>query len=467
LEYDTVSKYLSGCICLIVIFALLINVGCNEDTLVGTELFNDNDIAVNSFDTLTLQAKTTTLDSVRLYNLQNTTISTFLIGEIEDEFFGRTKASLVAEAHYFVDLTTGALQLPDYNEGDVLDSMILVLFLDDRGNYGDSTATHDISVYRITDHMRSFTSIFSTDNIAFDPSPIGELMSHTINRDSVRIYDPVRDTTSFSDAQIRIPLNEAVSKELFEDLADVNRDSAFVAAFNGIRVESTPSNSSCFGINISTSTFNSRIVSYYHRGDTAMVYNYPLNDLTVNVPIGRRFTDFERDLSNSVVSQLSGDTEKGDSLLFIQAMLGHTIEIDLSAALVLDDILINKAELEMVVAEPIDENFGIFPPMETIIMSVVNNDGTAGLVEEVNEGLAFDQLSSFFGGVVETDNENGVILYKYKMNITRTLTDILRNEFSPNLVLAPLFVTERAERSIIFGPGHNDYPMRLIISATE
>jgi len=459
--------HLSGWV-LIAIFVSNLFSSCGESTDVGSDLFGEGIVSVKSTDTLSIVAKTVALDSVRVYNEDNTSRSTFLIGELDDPYFGQMKASLVSEIHFGVDLVTGQLFKPGYQEGDVLDSMILVLSIDSVGNYAKPNDRFDIEVFRLTESINSLEDIYSNQDIAFDSEVVGSASGVRIRTDSVSVYFPSLGTTRSEPGQLRIPLNETISDILFNDLIDIETNTDFIEAFNGIRVEATPSTgNSIFGVNISSNSFNSRIQSFYSRGDTTLLFEYPLNDLTQNVSLGRKLTDFQRDNKSSPIASFLDNIAASDSLIFIQSMLGTTVELDLSAINLLDDNLINQGVLEMTIAQLPDNDIELFAPIETLILSTKNENGELQILAEINEGLVFNQLEIFFGGSVEESVINDMTVFQYKMNITRSLIQMANGEIPTTLFLTPLLVTERANRTILYGPGHSKFPLKLNLSLTS
>lgn len=441
---------------------------CGDVSDVGSELFGEEDLDVTSTDTFQIISKTIPLDSVLVYNEDNMSRNTFLMGELDDPFFGKMKASLITELHFGVNLTTGQLFKPGYQEGDVLDSMVLVLAVDSLGYYGRPNDRFDIEVFSLTESINSLDNIYSNQEIAFDSEVVGSVEGVRARTDSVTIFFPSLDTTRREFGQIRIPLNEKITDVLFNDLQDIENDGDFIQAFNGIRVEATPlTGNSIFGINISTNSFNSRVQSFYSRADTSFLFEYPLNDLTQNISLGRKLTDFDRDNGSSQISQFLNNAQTSDSLIFIQSMLGTSVELDFSAINQYEDNLINRAVLEMTIAQLPDDDIELYPPIETLILSTRDENGNTQILAEINEGLVFSQLDEFFGGGIEETVVNGMNVFQYRMNITRSLIQMANGNLPTTVYLTPLLVTERANRTILYGPGHSTFPLKLNLSLTS
>jgi len=449
---------------------LLLNTfsSCGDPSDVGSGLFTDGDLDVFSVDTMTIVATNIPLDSVEVYSENNMTRSTYLLGELDDPFFGKMNGALVTELHYGVDLFTGQLFIPDYQEGDILDSIVLVLAVDTLGNYGVRNDLFDIEVFKLSESINQRTSIFAPVDIPADPTIAASAINVRPRADSVRVFFPSLGTTIPEFGQIRIPLNDNLANILFNDLRGIGSDVEFVEAFNGLRIEATPaSGNSMFGVDISTTIFNSRVQCFYRRDSLPLLYEYALDDRTRNLSEGRKFTDFERDNASSPISQFLDDPEAADSLIFIQSMLGSTIELDLSAINQFQDNLINQATLEMTIAQLPGDNMNIYPPIETLVLSTIGEDGEPDVLAEINEGLIFSQLETFFGGTIEENFVDGMTVFQIEMNITRSLILMANGELPTTLFMTPLMPTERPNRTILFGPGHSTFPLRLNLSLTS
>jgi hypothetical protein len=441
---------------------------CNDTTIVGSSIFDEEELSLRSIDTLDIIASTSALDSVRVFALDNSSIQTFLIGELDDPFLGTMKSSLVTEVHYAVDLLTGQIAIPDYEEGDVLDSMVLILQVNPQSFYGDTESTFDLKVFQLTESLNEELEISTNDEFSFDPVPIAELNDVTIPKDSIVVFLPSEGTSTMESAQVRIPFGDEVSNLIFNDLRTLTSNPDFVNAFPGIRIEATPtSGNSIFGVSIANNQFNSTIQAYYKRDTLARLFEYVLNDLTLNVPLGRKFSQFESDVEASPIGPFLENTSAGDSLLFIQGMLGTSVELDLSSILELEDVLINLAILELTVAQLPGEDFDVTPPLESLVISTLDENGNLVLFSEITEGLLFDQLDLRFGGTLEEVEDENTTVFRYSMDITRSLIEIFNGDLPSTLFITPLSTAEQPGRTILYGPGHSTFPLKLQLSVTS
>ena len=276
----------------------------------------------------------------------------------------------------------------------------------------------------------------------------------SIPTDSTIVFYPSLGTSVREFAQLRIPLEEDISDIIFNELRGISTGPLFVDEFFGIRIEAKPqSENSIIGVDVSSLAINSRIQTFYTRGDQALLYEYALNDLAIpGVPLGRKYSDFGRDLSGSTVNEFLGSEELSDSLLFIQSMLGTNVEIDFSSVLELDDVLINQAVLELTVAQIPGDDLSIKPPIQNLVLSFIDDDGNFQFISEVNEALFFQDINLRFGGTVEEVTEDNVQLLRYEMIVSRSIIDMKNGIIPTTLFITPLSVVGQPRRTVIYGP---------------
>ncbi len=442
---------------------------CGDTTIVGSELFEGEGLNLTNVDSLDIQARTNLVDSIRLFTFEASSASGFLMGILDDPLFGSMKSSFVTEVHFAVDPRNLQELTPDYQDGDVLDSMILVLELDPAGFYGVQNDRFDFEIFLVEESINDRSIIFSNDEIAFGSTPVTTVDDVGIPTDSTVVFFPSLGTSVREFPQLRLPLETGISDILFNDLRTIQNDTSFVNEFFGIRIEATPtSENSMIGVDVSSLEINSRIQTFYSRQDSALLYEYALNDLAIpGVPLGRKYSDFDRDLSGATINTFLDSKELGDSLLFIQSMLGTNIELDLSSVLELGDVLINQATLELTIAELPGDDLSIKPPIENLILSFMDETGNLQLISEVNEALLFEEIDLRFGGTVQEVVDDNVMVQRYSMNVTRTVIDMFNGILPTTLFITPLSVTGQPRRTILYGPDNAQFPIKLNLSLTS
>lgn len=428
-------------------------IACNEPTIIGSDLLADEGLNVEFSDTLNIQAKSIPVDSVMTYSIGTATQTKYMLGSLEDPFIGESKGSIYTEVHF-------GTSAPNY-ENSTLDSIVLILGFDTLGFYGDTLLPHDIEVFRMLEPMSMRDSIFSNEDFEIDMMPVGIVSGFVPNRiDSLSVFDPTVDSMVNVSPQLRIRLDDQLGQEIIDETAAAETDSAFVELLNGLYIKSQTSAPGAFmGIDIGSIATVSNMILYFTKDDTITAdYKYVLT--------GRRFARYEHNYTGFNAEPFIEDYEMGDSLLFIQSMSGLNVEFDLSNVMGLNEVLINKAELEVFIAELEGENLELYPPVNGIIASKFSEEERLIVVEDARIGIEFGDLERFFGGTLEEEEINAVTLKKYNINLTTHLQRVLEGEEDPEIVISALLKLDRPNRSIIFGPGHSEYPAVLRIAYT-
>jgi len=121
-----------------VLVSLLLS-ACDDGIVIGEDILNEEEINTGVTDDFTLSAVTVPGEPIYTF-VQDRDRQTYTLGEIDDPIFGKYSSDM------YLSLTYASF--PDYSDS-VLDSMVLVMEYDTIGFYGDSTAVHDVNVYRV------------------------------------------------------------------------------------------------------------------------------------------------------------------------------------------------------------------------------------------------------------------------------------------------------------------------------
>ena len=198
---------------------------------------------------------------------------------------------------------------------------------------------------------------------------------------------------------------------------------------------------------------------YYTKEEVQSTYNIILD--------GQRSSYYNHDYSGSEIEAFFNDEEKGDSLLFLQGMAGSDVEINIPAFADTEfaNFIINKSELEFYVYE--DENSALYEPLESILLQRYNEEGN--LVATNDVFLAQQDLQDeSFGGQLTEGSINGMTLKKYTAATTvHTLSMFDGSNPDTRIRISARNKRGRANRSIIFGPGHSQYPMKFKLTYSK
>ncbi len=435
-------------------------ISCNKESLIGSDLLNEDNINVNFTDTLKLGYKTLYSDSTRTFATDGVAVSSldkFTLGKIEDPVFGTT------ETKFYVCPNFNSI--PNFRDG-ILDSMVLVIPLDTSVRYGDLTATHDVKMYQMSDlnfeldiNSRMDT-IFSNQSFDVDSPPISEKSGTFTGLDSISVFNPIGDSTVLERPQLRMRLNDMLAMSIF-DTNYVETDSIFQSNIKGFMLESETVNS-FIGLqnrSVSGTTSDGKIRVHY-RVDEDL--DGTIEDTSVyqfNLAIFKH-AEMIHDFAGTPVEQAI--SSGSDSELYIQGKVGVYTEVDLTPILAYGDTGINYAELEFQVNEDLSGDLDLFPPNQLLLARYKNDEGNYEFVKDIQLGAFGGQLESIM------DDNTGLTKMVYRMKLSAHIVDLLNQRFSsPIIEIYPNISTETPNRVVLYGTSGDEKRAKLKIVTTK
>jgi hypothetical protein len=317
-------------------FICLCLTACEEPDLVSTEVIPGTDQPGVFNDSLELTAFTTTDRQL----VSNSTTLPMLLGSINDQEIGTTAAS------FYIQMLLAASAPPAVPSTGVVDSMVISLAYSSL--FGDSAATHTVSVYEMGQKLvGENTTYYTTDSftLANPGIPIATVVTVPSLTDSA-IVGGVQQAP-----QLRIPV-DAITAEKFlnamkNNTAVFTDNTSLTNFFNGLYFTSSADNNGSGDVKGSIMAFYpgssiNTVTLYYRDQSTDTIgksYSFQLNSSSVR--------------SNRAVHTYNpgiiDDSLQTPSLLYVQALNGLRIKVKLSG---LKDFLqqqgtisVNKAEL--------------------------------------------------------------------------------------------------------------------------
>lgn len=437
----------------------VISLGCNDGSIIGNDLLENEAIDLVYDDNFELTAKTVRGDSVATFRT-GLTSNTYLLGQIDDPIFGK----------YASDIYTGisfGSSTPDFAESTI-DSVVLELEYDSLGFYGDNSVMHNIEVFIVEEDWLDRDTIYSDQSFATSMIPIGsKSFVPDFRGDSIRFQ--VRDTEVDSfitlSPRINIRLDDAYGQMLLTDTAAAKNDTSLIAAFKGLYIKSTTDGNSIVGLNFvksgSISTIIPKVAVYYTQltstGTAKRTYNYLLRNEV--------YSEFDLDNTGSEVGNSLNDEIAGEEYLYAQGMAGINGEVGLPDLSSLKGNLINSAQLVLTIA---DDDNDSYSHNRRFLLSKYN-DGERVLIEDiVKDGVNISTGLAILDGIPRRVlHENGDTV----TTVTFTITDFTRNvidseEISPRLVISPVGRVETPRRTVFYGAKHPTYSAKLKIAYT-
>ena len=437
------SKFITG-------FALLAGLllySCNESTLVGTEILEGDFVDVGFTDTSTLKAFNVLTDSARIYPATNTL---FLLGAVNDPVFGKTSTEIYRQIRKIFDI-------PDL-DGAVLDSVVVSIGLNPSGLWGDTLVRHTVEIYELGESLTGYDSIYTHQQFSKGMLLGTKTFNPFLQDTATLVLDG--DTLTYNNL-LRIRLDQAWGEKLLADTLALANDTLIQELTNGLVIRSTPEGNSFFGIDntIYLDDITNKIILYCNQGDTL----YTRCILTLG---GKAGLYIEHDRSQSMVKDYLNNPEGSDTLLFLSGLRNTGFRMELPYLDGLEDLLINYAELEFYTAVP----EGLLPheKVQQIHTLNIDTDGSKSYITDLNYSILKNLISYYDGVIEEVESDEGTMLYRYRINFTNELKRrIEEQDTETQLLFLPSLSTDRAYRSVLYGPGHEKYPARLKITYTN
>lgn len=430
---------------------------CTKPTTLGTDFIGNDLIDIEQLDTFTVRARTIEAEPIIIYD-SLPALSRYLCGNLQDPIFGNSSSEIFGQLRMINLGRDFGVSTPD--------SIVLSFGYDSTSFAGNFTEEQiDVEVYRVTEDMIRDERYRSDRRFATEMMPLGSKTGFIPNfSDNVTVIEenPEGDLDTLTlQPQLRIPLDITLAEEIMAyDSTTLSTNTNFTDVFKGINVRVNSQNS-MMALDLLNGNAT-RLTLYYKRGDTTAV-QFTLG-FTSNSPIT---CAFEHDYSGTSLTQVFNDSVFGDSLLFAQGMSGAEIELDFPFIDTLEDEVINYAALSFTIAQNIPDNdTTLYPPIEQVTGTYLNEDGEvqlcrdAFLTELRDSRLAF--VADAFGGFVEnTMTEDGQLIQQYTITLTNHIRGMIDGEFPDRLRIRPRLKNVKADRSIVYGPGHSEYPMTL------
>lgn len=396
----------------------------NEATDLGDDIIPGVD-GVHTFDTtLTVETYDSIFDPLRDSVRVNRTADHILGNIVQDPFFGKTNAKIFFELKpEFYRWNFSGIYNPDSLVA--LDSVVMVL--DWKATWGDTSAPQRVSVYEL-DPATTFKtdSFYTLRNEYFTrlSSPLGTKVFFPYELDdSIKAF---QDTTA---GQLRIRLNDAFGRRLL-DYDTTNAylsDSAFKVQLKGFAIEADPS----FG--------NALMAFGLTNSDTklAIYYKYRKDGKDTTGVGYFRFTGasaqhnyIHRDFSGTPVLAAQNDPGQ-DDLVYLLNTPGTYAKVKVPALKTFPtDRIINRAE--MIIEQVYDPSDRIFTPPEALLLDIF--DSTLGDYRYVPYDFIVDNNNvpiasfGFFGKGTIDGAGNPINVWKF--NVTRYVQNILTKKES-------------------------------------
>ena len=445
---------------------LLLLVACNDPTLVGEQLLNEDAFDVQRTDTVTLYTNVRGSDTLVVYD-DGARISNFFVGNFDDPAFGRTEGQLYAQLRPEESVSKRFIV-----EGATIDSVILRVVVDEANSYGDINVPYTFELYELDEQLDPEAAYTAEDVFMTKAMPLSTLtVTPGQLQDSIEL---IRYTTTLITDTLRV--NRHLRFDLTSELSDIllntpnatlENDTLLSEIFPGFNIRVNGDNPGLVDLRLRADIEPNGLAVYYTRNDTTYQY-----DFSLTAGDGVRTANYVQDISGSPVETYLENDASTDSLAFIQGLNG--VLSDISFPFVEDfpkNVQINRAELILRVAFLSDDGEMLYDLPEQMILAEVDEDGNLSTISDLANfldptGVGFSGDVGFGFGGQFTPGENGEPGF-YRFNISQHFAEMIRGGAGTNLQISQASRAARVNRVIFYGGGHPQYAPELTVTFTN
>lgn len=443
-----------SCALLAALALWMLPTGCAKVSSFGEELLQDQ-VANYDGDTLSVICTVEYEDSV-LTSDRNSSVDYFLVGELNDPQFGRSSSEL------FSQITLSG-QTFDF-ENPRFDSMFLILPYVASGVYGDTLSPQTLQVFQLADTIKA-RSYYDHESINA-AQEIGRLDNFLPQPNTVRKIITDTSSTATKFAYLKVPMTQAFGEYLMGvDSIKMTSDVAFWRETKGLKITSTSGGSApgamlAFDLNNS----NCYIRLYYTVRDSVhKTLNYYLYNGGSN-----KFTHFTHDYAGSPAEAAVGATNP--SLLFLQGMRGMRLKVEFPTASSYQNILVNKAQLELTAAKQPGDPASLLP-VSQLILNQKQGDTLLTVISDVTYAVNRGGLGTYFGGIPEAEVTSLGTVDRYRLTVTQHFQDIVdatgTNPNNRTLYVNVFPQRVSARRVVLYGATATDFKAQLVLKYTK
>ena len=426
---------------------------CTKPTPFGAELldgqiadFEGEEVAVNC--TVELQDTLVSAD-------RTSSFPYFLCGRVNDPEFGATTSEIYSLFR--------PLDVPQYGDA-VVDSIYLVLPYSTSGFYGDTMTPQTIRVLQLATEM-DFNKAYRTCDTIATQAELGRLENFMPRpRTNKKFLDTAASASKLP--YLKIPLDISFGNLLKGiDSVTMRNPITFHPIVKGIKIESSlPSGGTGAMMSFVLNSTNCFIRLHYTKGGKQLKVDYRMTWTSTDQQMSK-FMHIEHEYAGTPAFTSVGQINP--ALLYLQGMAGLRMKLEFPLAPNLNNVLINKAELQFFANNPT-----LYPVATQILALTQNSSKVFSRISDANYSLQLNDSYSLFGGrpqKVSTD------LVKYQMTLTDHFQSIAKDT-TGDLMKRSLYLNFEASdnaqllipsRTIIYGPGDATYPLKVRIKYTK
>jgi hypothetical protein len=386
--------------------------GCSKSSQLGLSLVEQSQSDILTSDSTSLVFTTIKAAPTETFNRAQMVCGNFSDLNSTGEW-GESSASFYMNFR----LTSSGATFPN----TVFDSLVLTLAYDNYGHYGEILTDKPTTIIQSWDVLRLSEDIIENEpyksNAVFSTSEIlksGFLFypndTAVVNINGAELVPHIRIKLDDPDA---LALAETLLHPQGPDTSIFESNNSFKDWFKGVHVRPTPGANNNSIVRLLSKDPMTKLILYYsdtsNGGNTQHSFEFLTNE---DAEIVSAFSH--------VQPTLLTDNLPSDTIVFVQGLDGLHTKIDFPYVQNLGDVIINKAELVIMVA---DSGTKDFPEPIVLMAKIKDSDGVLNYIEDVNTSLSNVGSYLLFGGVFEEINNTKT--YLYRMHIAEQMQSIV------------------------------------------
>lgn len=428
---------------------------CNKVTDFGADLLSEDQFNISSLRDFRLSAYHLKLDSILTFDFNNSSAdSIFLFGNATDPVFGELRSELAFNMRL-------RNLVAEWNPDNTFDSMTFSIAIDHNNFFGDTLKPLNIYLHQLDERLSPNDSLFYSNRVtSYSPLPIAELNDYRFT--PRRLIEKIDTTVQPADTSFVRPLLEFrlddFGRKLFDNPNMFISGEAFANQFRGMYLRAE-GDGPLVGL-ILTSPRTRAWIYYSRNGE-------PQRPFEIEISVSNnRYARFFQSTEGFPVQEFLDNLTLGDSLCFIQGMSGVRPVIEIKDLDKVKNKSLKLAQLDFFVADMQANNDEEFPIPSQLVFFGLDKDNKITDAIEVSRLVGSANVVNLGGRVFE-DIVNGRRVRRYRLNMTTHILRMLSDLETNKIVLAPLGASKRANRVIIYGPGHSQFPMELRMVVTD
>lgn len=428
---------------------------CTNPIDAGSGLLDEDLVNVQSVDSFTISSETLPGDSLLVYSLPTNNSSGFIaryfFGQLDDPIMGASKVMIQSQLVPVIQAHPGL--------GITVDSLVLVLPYSSSFIYGDKTQRYDLEVRELADSFALDRNYFGNQQLPAKPN-VFLTKSFAVKFDSITVADYSTGSTVNvkvpAQLRMRFDADGLPSRLLGIDTSIYRNRTKFVRDFYGLQLRSTNLGKALAAFDLSSSRAG---LFLYFKSATGVLsqYRYTFGFIAAN--------SIARDRGTSLLGKyLAG--EPNQEYVLLQGQEGSKGKFSIPGIKNLKNIIVNKAELVVKVANVPDDEAVFFSPAQRLLAMYRNTNGRLNVVEDFNIGTQVSGgLDSYYRGtfVAGSNNEPGT----YTINLTAHVQNMIKGKVPTDIYLKAFPLAESAARTTLYRANHPVHGAKLKLYYTQ